>query len=306
MTLTANPHYWAGKPSISTIEMVGTLGGASPVEAFEAGDLDYTPISSIDASWIAYDATLGPQLRDVASLSLQYYGFTTDRPPFDDVRVRKAFGEAVDWRRIVALSDSDGTVQVANSMVPPGIPGRSDTDFLPKYDPADARALLAQAGYPDGAGFPATVLLTGGGGFDDAVVAEIQRELHVTLTSEVMGAGYFGRLQTDPPAMWSLGWVADYPGRNDFLGVLLRTGSASNYGRWSSPEFDAAIDEAVAASDPAMASAAFDRTETILRDQVPVVPVSYGSGAALSRTGLLGAGQNGLGIIRMAGLEWSK
>ena len=106
--------------------------------------------------------------------------------------------------------------------------------------------------------------------------------------------------------MWSLGWVADYPGRNDFLGVLLRTGSSNDYGKWSSPEFDAAIDEAVAASDPAAASAAFDRAETIVRDQVPVVPVSYGSGAALSRTGLLGAGQNGLGIIRMAGLEWSK
>ena len=42
--------------------------------------------------------------------------------------------------------------------------------------------------------------------------------------------------------MWFLSWVADYPGRNDFLGVLLGTGSANNYGRWSSPDFDAAID----------------------------------------------------------------
>ena len=75
MTLTANPHYWAGTPAITTDRAARTLGGESPVEAFEAGDLDYTPISSIDASWIAYDETLGPQLRDVPSLSLQYYGF---------------------------------------------------------------------------------------------------------------------------------------------------------------------------------------------------------------------------------------
>jgi ABC-type oligopeptide transport system substrate-binding subunit len=89
--------------------------------------------------------------------------------------------------------------------------------------------------------------------------------------------------------MWALGWVADYPGRNDFLGVLLGTGASNNYGRWSSSAFDAAIEEALSAADPAAASAAYDRAETIVRD----------------RTGLLGAGQNGLGIVRLAGLAWA-
>jgi ABC-type transport system substrate-binding protein len=98
-------------------------------------------VSSVDASWIAYDKTLGPQLRKVGSLSTEYYGFDTSKPPFSDVRVRKAFGEAIDWRRMAALSGTSETVQVANSMVPPGIPGRSDVDYLPKYDPADARKL---------------------------------------------------------------------------------------------------------------------------------------------------------------------
>ena len=218
-------------------------------------------MSSVDASWIAYDKTLGPQLRKVGSLSTQYYGFDTSKPPFDDVRVRQAFGEAVDWRRIAALSGTSETVQVANSMVPPGIPGRSDADFLPNYDPADARKLLAEAGYPGGAGFPDTVLMTGGSGFDEAIVSELKRELGITLRSETMGDGYFDRLGTDLPAMWSLAWVADYPGRNDFLGVLLGTGASNNYGHWSSAAFDAAIAEAGSATDPAVASAAYDRAE---------------------------------------------
>jgi ABC-type oligopeptide transport system substrate-binding subunit len=55
------------------------------------------------------------------------------------------------------------------------------------------------------------------------------------------------------------GWVADYPGANDFLGILLGTGSSNNYGRWSSPTFDAAIADALAARDPAAARTAFDR-----------------------------------------------
>ncbi|MEP6637894.1 MAG: peptide ABC transporter substrate-binding protein [Chloroflexota bacterium] len=306
LTLTANPHYWAGTPAITTIELVADLGGRGPVDAFAAGDLDYTSVFGIDATWLAYDQDLGPQLRSVGSLSVQYYGFETAKPPFDDARVRKAFGEAVDWRRIAALGGSDGTLQVANSMVPPGIPGRSDQDFVPAYDPIDARKLLADAGYPGGIGFPATVLMTGGGGFDAAVVTEVRRELAVTLQPETMSNGYFDRLATDPPAIWGLAWVADYPGRNDFLGVLLTSGASNNYGHWSSKAFDAAIHAAVSAGDPTVAAAAYDRAETVVRDEVPVIPVVYGPGWALSRTGLLGAGQNGLGIVRMAGLAWAK
>ena len=305
LTLTSNPHYWAGKPAITTIELLSDLGGKGPVDAFAAGDIDYSPVSSIDATWLAYDATLGPQLRLVDSLSVEYYGFDTTKPPFSDARVRKAFGAAIDWRRMAALSGGDGTAQVANSMVPPGIPGRGDKDYVPAYDPAAARNLLAAAGYPGGAGFPATVLMTGGAAFDAAIVAEVKRELGITLQAETMGDGYFDRLATDPPAMWALAWVADYPGPNDFLGVLLGTGASNNYGHWSAPAFDAAIAEAVSASDPAVASAAYDRAQSVVSDEVPVVPLVYGPGWALSRGGLLGAAQNGLGIVRMAGLAWA-
>ena len=305
LTLTANPHYWAGTPAVETIQLVEDIGGRTEVEAFESGDLDYAPIASFDASWIAYDETLGPQLREIGSLSVQYYGFDTTRPPFDDVRVRQAVGKAVDWRRMAALAGSDGSVQVANSMVPPGIPGRSERDFLPVYDPGAARQLLADAGYPGGTGFPAATLMTFGDGFDEAILKEVKRELGVNLQLETMGDGYFDRLSTEPPQMWTLSWVADYPGRNDFLGVLLNTGSSNNYGGWTSPEFDAAIAEAGSAIDPEAASAAYDRAETIVRDDLPVVPIAYGPGWVLSRTGLLGATQNGLGIVRMAGLAWA-
>jgi oligopeptide transport system substrate-binding protein len=305
LTLAANPHYWAGQPAIGTIELVSDLGGRSSVDAFVSNELDYAPLDGADAAWIAYDKALGPQLRQVGSLSVTYYGFDTTRPPFDDVRVRRAIGSAVDWRRMAALAGSDGSVQVATSLVPPGIPGRSDADFLPSYDPASARRLLADAGYPGGSGFPRTTLMTGGGRFDQAIIVEVRRELGITLSSETMGDGYFDRLERDPPQAWALTWVADYPGRNDFLGVLLGTGASANYGRWSSTSFDAAIARAGSATDPGAVAAAFDQAEAIVRDDVPLVPVAYGPGWALSRTGLLGATQNGLGIVRMAGLAWA-
>jgi oligopeptide transport system substrate-binding protein len=304
-TLVANGHYWAGPPPIPTVELVHDIGGRSPVAAFEAGDLDLAAIFPFDATWIAYDKTLGPQLRQEASLSLSYYGFDTTRPPFDNVLVRQAFAEGVDWRRLVALVASQ-TAVVATSMVPPGVPGRSERDFLPVHDPAAARALLAKAGYPGGSGFPATTFMTFGTAYDAAVVAEVKRELGITLNYETSSGDYFARLGADPPQIWSMGWVADYPGPNDFLGILLGTGSSNNYGHWSSPGFDAAIGDALRATDPAAVRAAFDRAETLVRDEAPVIPLSYDVGWRLARDGLLGARDNGMGITRMAGLAWAK
>jgi oligopeptide transport system substrate-binding protein len=306
MTLEANERYWAGTPAIRTITLVTGLDGASPVEMFEDGAVDYVGIGSADASWIAYDRTLGPRLLTVPAMSTDFYGFDTTKPPFDDVRVRQAFGAAVDWRRIARLAVDDPT-SVANSMVPAGIPDRTDLDMLPKHDLDAARALLADAGYRSGNGFPRVTLVTGGSPYDEAVVAELERELDITLDQETMDFdSYFDRLDTDPPQLWFLSWVADYPSRNDFLGVLLGSGSANNYGRWSSAEFDAAVAEAGSTTDEAAVGAAFDRAEAVVQRDVPVIPMSYGTGWALAREGLVGTGQNGLGSMRFAGLAWTK
>jgi oligopeptide transport system substrate-binding protein len=303
--LTANPHYWAGAPAIATVRMLTTLNGQSPVDAFVAGDVDVAPISFYDAGWIAYDRDLGPSLRSDPSLSVTYYGFDTRKKPFDDVRVRQAFARAVDWRRLAAL-DEPGSSVAATGMVPAGTPGAPGGDFLPPYDPEGAKRLLAQAGYADGAALGPVSFIANGGGYDEAIVAMLRENLGVTIDYATMDfATYQARLATDPPGLWSLSWVADYPGPNDFLGVLLGTGSTANSGGWSSPAFDAAIADATSAADAGVATDAYARAMGIVRDDVPVVPVSYGTSFSLVRDGLLGAGQGGLGILRLAGLAWA-
>ena len=304
ITLAANDRYWAGTPAIRTVHLKTSIGGRSPVDAFQSGDLDYTPISGFDASWIAYDAELGRQLRSVPSLSVAYLGFDTVHAPFDDVRVRQAFALAVDWQRLVALGGEDTSIP-GTGMVPPGIPGRSAHDYAPHQDVAAARGLLAAAGYPGGAGLPAITYVSGGLVTDPGMLRQLHDVLGVTVTYETLDT-LFTRLADDPPAMWSLGWVADYPSPNDFLGILLGTGVTNNYGRWSSDPFDAAVNEAGAATTPSEVAAAYERAQAIVQRDVPVIPVSYGPGWALSRTSLLGAGQNGLGFLRLAGLAWQQ
>jgi oligopeptide transport system substrate-binding protein len=307
LRLGVNDRYWAGPPAITDISLVTDIGGRSSVDVFSAGELDWAPVASFDASWLAYDPDLGPSLREWADLAVTYYGFETRRPPFDDPRVRRAFAAAVDWERIVALADGPEAI-AATSMVPPGIPGRSAERFVPPFDPGAARRLLAEAGYADPSTFPEVTLVTGGGSYDEAVVAQLTANLGIPLRYESLDfATLFGRLGgVDSPDMWSLTWIADFPSPNDFLGILLGTGQPNNYGGWSDAGFDAAIERAIGTSDPDEARAGFDAAEAILRDEVPTIPVSYGSSAALAREGLLGATSNGMGIIRLAGLAWAE
>ena len=310
ITLRANTRYWAGPPAIATVVVVTDLGGTNPVDAFTAGEVDYVPIDESDARWVRYDPQLGPQLRAEPSLSVTYYGFDARRPPFNDVRVRRAFAWAVDWRRIALLAD--GPDAVATSIVPPGIPGRSSADYVPRFDPAAARAQLAAAGYPDGQGLAPITLVTPGTTYDDAVVAQLRQNLGLSIPLEVMPAGaYTQRLLDDTPPMWSMSWIADYPAQEDFLGILLQSDGTSNYGGWKNAAFDTDLDAAGGATDPAAQARAYAAAQAILADQVPVVPVSYAAAGsqgdvawALSRNGLLGAATSGIGIPRFAGLAW--
>ena len=303
ITLQRNEHYWAGSPAIRTVHLVLDIAGRSPIAEFTAGNLDYTEISVIDAPWIPYDSELGPQLRETPSLSLTYLGFNTAEKPFDDVRVRQAIGAAVDWNRVVGLGSFGGTVP-AKSMVPPGIPGAGSANWLPVHDPDRARQLLADAGYPGGAGMPTIHFAAGQLPIADGIAADLERELGLHVELDILD-DQLVRLAEDAPNLWVTGWIADYIGANDFLGVLLESDSSNNYGHWSSTAFDKAIADALSSRDPGAAQAAYERALTEIQKDVPVVPLYVSTDWALSRSGLLGAGGNGLGIPRMAGMAWT-
>jgi oligopeptide transport system substrate-binding protein len=307
-TMTANPHYWAGKPAITTVHLMSTAGANGEVAAFEAGALDYTPIYAQDATWIQYDKRLGPSLRAEPSASVEYYGFNTTKAPFNDVHVRLAFEYGIDWRRIVELEAIPGMVP-ATGMVPTGVPGHSKKDLGPQFDLAQAKAQLAQAGFPNGTGFPKVTLVTTGGDgqtLESAIIRQLHDNLGIDMSyRQIDGATYNDQLLADSPAMWQMGWVADYPGANDFLGILLGSGQPNNFGKWSSVPFDAALTRALSATDAASMQDNFDAAQTIVRDEAPVVPVDYGVGYSLAAKGLLGAIPNSQGIVRYAGLAWA-
>jgi oligopeptide transport system substrate-binding protein len=305
-TLAANPHYWAGAPPIATVHLLNSPTANGRIQDFQAGDVDYTPIVAGDATWIAYDKILGPSLRVEPSPSVEYYGFNTTKAPFNDVHVRRAFELGIDWRRLVALIAYSGET-AATGMVPLGVPGHSATDFGPTFDLATAKSELAAAGFPNGVGFPKVTMITaGGGGLEAAIIAQLHDNLGIDISYRAEDWDtYNAQLISDPPALWQMDWVADYPGANDFLGLLLGSGQPNNFARWTNTDFDTAVKKALSGSDATSMQQAFDQAQSIVKDQAPVIPVDYGSGYSLVARGLLGAMPNSQGLVRYAGMSWA-
>jgi ABC-type transport system substrate-binding protein len=305
LSLDANERYWAGSPAIARVTVVTAAPGA--LGAFRDGTVDYTQVGDQAARWIRYDAELGPALRNEPPLAVEFVGFDTTRAPFDDVRVRRAFALAVDWRSLAG--QVGGGYEAATGLVPPAIPGRSSVDLLPPYDPTEARRLLAAAGFPAGTGFPDIAFQTGGSSFEAgiqaAVHAAISRQLGIDLREEIVGGFLDRMLGEDRPALWAISWIADYPDPYDFLGVLLASGQVSNFGRWHDADFDAALDRAAVAETAAERVRAYEDAERVVQAQAPIVAVAYPTSWALSRSGLLGAWSGGIGLLRYAGLAWA-
>ena len=302
--LQANERYWAGPAPMDRVTVITDDGGRSPVDIFEDEAVDWTRVAAADASWIRYDRYLGPQLRQTDEMAVDMLGFDATSAPFDDPAVRRAVAMAVDWRRLAVLDGSDDPMPT--SIVPPGVVGRPDGDFLLPYDPDAARSELAAAGYPDGVGFPTVSLATYGVGPAEAIAAELATNLGIEVAVELRPFGEHSQLlDRDTPDMWTLAWSADYPHAHDFLGLLLLSDSSANMAGWEDPAYDRLVDAAAATSDEAEQARLYAEAQAIVRDSVPLIPLGYGGSWWLSREGLTGDGLSGVGVLRFADLEWA-
>lgn len=303
--LEANERYWAGPAPMDRVTVITDDGGRSPVDVFEDEAVDWTRVAAADASWIRYDRYLGPQLRQTDEMAVDMLGFDAGSAPFDDPAVRRAVAMAVDWRRLAALDGADDPMPT--SIVPPGVVGRPDGDFLLPYDPDAARSELAAAGYPDGAGFPTVSLATYGVGPAEAIAAELATNLGIEVAVELRPFEEHSQLlDHDTPDMWTLAWSADYPHAHDFLGLLLLSDSSANMAGWEDPAYDRLVDAAAATSDEAEQARLYAEAQAIVRDSVPLIPLGYGESWWLSREGLTGDGISGVGVLRFADLEWAR
>ena len=261
------------------------------LNGFNTGELDF--IESMPTDEVAGLLASG-DLKIVDYIGTYYVCYQTQKAPFDDWRVRKAFTLAVDRNRIVTEITQTGQVE-AGGYVPAGVydaAGATGDDFRTVggdyYDPykeayeancEEARALLAEAGYPNGEGFPVVEYLYNTGDDHKSVAEALQNmwqtQLGVTVTLNNQEWATF--LQTRKDGDYSIarnGWIADYNDPMSFLDMWL-TGGGNNDAQYSNPTYDAKIQEAKAATDPAQRMQLMHEAENILMKEDWVVNPLY-------------------------------
>ena len=300
LVLRANDRYVAGPPPIEEIRWMGAVDG-DPVTAFADDAADLVQVAGGDATWIAYDDELGPRLHAAEPLTISYFGFDTTRPPFDDPRVRRAFSLALDRERLVPLAEGAGA-EAASSLVPPAI---WPDGFSPQLetDPDRARALLDEAGYADASEL-GTIVVNGNGLYVDPAVAVWRAELGAEIEVETMEFDSFlDLLDSRPPQVFTINWIADYASPHALYGLLLEPGALSNYGDWRDNRFLELLEAAAAASEDELGDA-YQAVDAHVAEQAAVIPWSYGETWWLVRDGLRGLGNLTIGLLDFGRVSW--
>jgi ABC-type transport system substrate-binding protein len=234
---------------------------------------------------------------------VQYFGFDTTGPPFDDVRVRRAFLLALDRPRLVELNAGVAAAP-ATSLVPPAL----WPDGIPEDEPSDpnqARRLLRDAGYASGAALGEITVNANGLNVAPAV-ATWREELGVDIAIESMDwTDYLRILPERPPQVYTINWITDYPSPYALYGLLLLPDAASNYGHWTDADFVRLMEAAAQATDPAEQRSAYLAVEAEVDAEVPVIPWSWDVTHWLVRDGLNGVGNLTTGLLDLGRLSWA-
>jgi ABC-type oligopeptide transport system substrate-binding subunit len=243
---------------------------------YKSGATDWNPSGYIPSPWLAYMKPYADYRTDRYQ-GTYFYSFNTTRAPFDDVRVRRALMLAVD-RETIARDLLKGSREPWGRITPAGYPGYEGPPQV-GYDPERARALLAQAGYPEGRGFPRVSLLFNTSEdhrrIAEAIQAMWKRDLGITI--ELSNQEWGSYLQATQALRYDIArrsWIGDYLDPNTFLQMLMG-GDGNNRTGWSDPRYDALLREAARTLEPAQRLRMLAEAEALALDAAVFLPIYH-------------------------------
>jgi oligopeptide transport system substrate-binding protein len=300
LTMERNDAYYGRAPVVARVVFMHR-GGIS-MRLYETGEIDAV---NLDLNYLEQvkDSSnpLSKEVQVSPELSLFYIGFNVTKPPFDDVKVRQAFAQSVDREKIVALI-LKGTSEKANGILPTGMPGfNKDLKGL-SYDVARAKQLLAESKYGATGKLPPITFTTGGygGGLSPiigAVIQEWQKNLGVEIEVRQLEPDfYLYGLKKEKNELFDFGWVADYPDPQDFLDILLSTGSEYNTGEYSNREVDQLLVRAGTERDTEQRFALYQQAEEKMVQEAAIIPLYFGRNYFLVKPYVQGLTLSPMGI----------
>jgi len=214
--------------------------------------------------------------RQPAALT-SYLAFDATRPPFDDTRVRRALAQAIDRRELTQGLLQGISSPALGGLVPPGLPGHAAHIGL-AYDPARARQLLAEAGYPAGRGFPEIEAYVADGGETTRITNQYlmdqwRDQLGVRVTWRTLDFLTFqATLRASTPQLYVMAWIADYPDPDNLLRLALH----QPYSRWYNDRFEQLLESARRLTDPTERLKFCQAADRLLIDEAGLIPLAYG------------------------------
>lgn len=277
IVLEANDDFFLGRPTVDRIEFVVVPDVSTALAQFEAGELDIVPVPPSDLERVTNDAVLGDQLAYFTRAQLRYAGMNQSQfEQFQDVRVRQAFNYAIDKEVIVhnILSDS---WTIATGLVPPHIPEYNADLPGYNYDPAKAQQLMADAGFPNGEGFPVLEFATLDSTTAEAIAAMLNANLGITveIVQPERGDMIEGLWAHDRWQMFLFGWTADSPSASVWTYELLFCDLDSNFSTYCNERVDQLVGEAQAATEMDAAIGFWQDAEMVAMEDAAVIPLGY-------------------------------
>jgi peptide/nickel transport system substrate-binding protein len=294
MTFKANPDYWGNQARTPNLEFRWSDQAVTRTQELTAGTVDgIDNPGAEDIKTIQGNADLAFKQRD--GLSTLYVGMNVLKAPWTDVKVRQAIAMAIDRESLVTNFYPPGS-EAADYFTPCAIPFACVGDKWYAYDPAGAKDLLTQAGFPDGftttLSFRAAVrgYLPDPPAIATAIAAQLKKNLGITATLDLQESGAFlsNAANGSIDGLYLLGWGADYPDVTNFLDYHFGSGSGAKFGQ----PFDdvvAALKKGSQSASDADRIAAYTDANNLIKQHVPMALVAHGGSGTAWKADVVGS-----------------
>lgn len=289
--LEAFADYWGGAPAIDGVNFIVVPDDNTAMSMYEAGELDLLYAGPKLNRRILTDASLADQTLKAAAAQIRYLGMNqTQYAPFKDIRVRQAVCMSIDKAAMIEGLYSGAALPLAGQITP-GVAGfNPDLAGIP-FDPDKAKALMAEAGFPDGKGLPPVKLTTTEPNKNEHLyyASQLQEVLGMPVEVEIVErATHIKAMNAGEVAFFSWGWSAGYPDALYFLSQVWYGPSVYNRSRWKNDAFDALIEKAFVTVDNQERYKLYHEAEKVLMDDYGTCPTTIRMQIALVKPNVEG------------------
>jgi len=316
--LVKNPNYFEfenGKrlPYLDGVKISFMGNKKTEYIAFTQHQLDF--INSIDQSYIDEvldeDGNMKAELKGKFNLlktpylNTEYLGFLLNNDkanPISDLKIRQAINYGFDRREMLKYLRNGVGKPAESGFTPYGLPSYTDSIVGYTYNIIKAKALLAEAGYPNGKGLPQIKLYSNDTYKEFALFISKQLEqIGMDIKVEIVQPAILREWMSQGKVDFFRGsWLADYPDAENYFAVFYsKNGSPPNYTRFNNKQYDALYEQALQENDDAKRFELYHQMDRIIIAEAPVVPLYYDEVLRFSQPNVAGLNANGLNLLSL-------